>query len=58
MVIPLKAFGAPNPQPGTRWRLNFFRMEQGPPKRSVVWQPTHQRNFHVPAFFGWLEFKK
>lgn len=57
MAIPLKAFGVPTPTPGTRWRLNFFRFEQGPPKRSVVWQPTHDRSFHVPARFGWLEFK-
>jgi hypothetical protein len=58
MAIPLKAFGVPTPTPGARWRLNFFRWEQGPPKRSVVWQATHQRNFHVPDRFGWIEFKK
>lgn len=58
MAIPLKAFGPAAPTPGTRWRLNFFRSEKGPPKRSVVWQPTHQTTFHVPQAFGWIEFKK
>lgn len=60
MVIPLNAFGVQPPTPGTRWRLNFFRIEHGPPRRSIAWQPTHttQPNFHVPQAFGWLEFKK
>jgi hypothetical protein len=58
MAIPLKAFGVPTPTPGARWRLNFFRSEFGPPRRSVVWQPTHERNFHVPDRFGWMEFRK
>ncbi len=60
MAIPLKAFGGPLPTVGTRWRLNFFRIEQGPPKRNIAWQPTHtpQPNYHVPQAFGWLEFKK
>ena len=58
MAIPLRAFGPQPPTPGARWRLNFFRLEQGPPKRSIVWQPTHQPSFHVPQAFGWLAFKK
>jgi len=60
MAIPLKAFGAQPPTVGTRWRLNFFRIEHGPPRRHIAWQPTHtpQPSFHVPQAFGWLEFKK
>ncbi len=57
MAIPLKAFGVEKPAPGTRWRGNFYRWEQGPPKRPIAWQPTHQRDFHVPTTFGWLVFK-
>ncbi len=59
MAIPLKAFGVAPPGPGSRWRLNFFRFEQGPPKRAIAWQPTHTPtpNFHVPQSFGWIEFK-
>ncbi len=60
IAIPLKAFGVAPPTPGTRWRLNFFRWEHGPPPRAMSWQPTYtpQPNFHVPQAFGWLAFKK
>lgn len=60
MAIPLKAFAVQPPTPGTRWRLNFFRWEHGPPRRAIAWQPTHtpEPNFHLPQVFGWLEFKK
>ena len=60
MAIPLKSFGVQMPAPGTRWRLNFFRWEHGPPKRNIVWKPTFTStvDFHVPHAFGWLEFAK
>jgi hypothetical protein len=58
MAIPLAAFDAPTPASGTRWRLNFFRYEQGPPKRPITWQPPHNPNFHTPQAFGWLVFRK
>lgn len=60
MAIPLKAFGVPPPTAGTRWRLNFFRIEHGPPRRAIAWQPTYtsQPNFHVPQTFGWLLFRR
>ena len=60
LAIPLKAFGVSPPADGTRWRLNFFRIEHGPPRRSIAWQPTYtsQPNFHVPQVFGWLHFRR
>ena len=60
LAIPLKAFGVAPPAAGTRWRLNFFRWEHGPPRRAMSWQPTHtsEPNFHVPQAFGWLLFRK
>jgi hypothetical protein len=56
MAIPLKSFGVQMPTAGTRWRANFYRIEHGPPRRGLAWQPTHQRTYHVPQAFGWLEF--
>lgn len=60
MAIPLKAFGVAQPAPGARWRLNFYRIEHGPPQRYIAWQPTHTEkpNFHVPQSFGWIQFMK
>ena len=60
LTIPLKAFEVPPPTDGTRWRLNFFRIEHGPPRRSIAWKPTYtsKPNFHVPQVFGWLLFRQ
>lgn len=58
MAIPLKAFEVETPAPGVQWRLNFFRTEQGPPKRNLAWQPPHSPNFHTPQAFGALVFRK
>jgi len=58
MAIPLGAFGVERPAADVRWRVNFFRMEQGPPQRLIAWQPPHQPNFHTPQAFGWLVFKE
>jgi alpha-galactosidase len=48
------------PQRGERWRVNLFRCIGADPNRGyLAWQPTltKEANFHVPAVFGWLEFK-
>lgn len=48
------------PQTGERWRANLFRCAGADPNRGyLAWQPTltKEANFHVPAVFGWLEFK-
>jgi alpha-galactosidase len=57
--IPWAAFGHA-PQAGERWRVNLFRcIGTGPSRGYLAWQPTRtpQPNFHVPAVFGWMEFK-
>jgi alpha-galactosidase len=48
------------PQRSERWRVNLFRCIGADPNRGyLAWQPTltKEANFHVPAVFGWLEFK-
>ncbi|MGH8631686.1 MAG: carbohydrate-binding family 9-like protein [Burkholderiales bacterium] len=59
MAIPLKAFER-MPADGERWRLNFYRIEHGPPLRHIAWQPTHtpKPDYHVPQAFGWIWFRK
>ena len=46
------------PAAGQRFRVNFYRMQGPPPGRKMIaWQPTHQKNYHVPEAFGLLELK-
>ena len=52
MRIPLAAF---TPAAGKELRAGFFRLQgTGPGKRYIAWQPTGERNFHVPQAFGVL----
>ena len=53
--IPLKALGAPQPEKGTRWRLNLYRGDHAN-NAFLAWNPTLDGSFHVPERFGWLEF--
>lgn len=54
--LPYAAFVRP-PAPGTSWRVNAFRVDHSPRGEELqAWQPTGQRNFHVPERFGWLDF--
>jgi alpha-galactosidase len=49
----------PKPYSGAQWRANFFRcVGSGPGRGYLAWQPTlaPEPNFHVPAFFGLLQF--
>lgn len=48
----------PKPEKGERWRVNLFRCIGVGNERYLAWQPTFtaEPNFHVPEFFGWLEF--
>lgn len=62
--IPLRSISTTTVQPGTRWRMNLYRIDgQGPdPRRHFLcWQPTcvvyHDPN-HVPEHFGTLLFTK
>ena len=62
MRIPWRALtaGGRPPRAGERWRANLFRCVGADPARGyLAWQPTRtpEPAFHVPAAFGWLEFK-
>jgi hypothetical protein len=61
MSIPWRAFGRDSaPRAGERWRANLYRAVGRDPARGyLAWRPTYapEPSFHVPAEFGWLEFK-
>jgi len=45
--------------PGETWRVNFFRIEGREPERFYsAWRPTYtpRPNFHIPSYFGRLDF--
>lgn len=44
------------PQPGDKWRLNLYRVEQLPAPHELAWSPTLQNDFHVPKRFGEIVF--
>jgi alpha-galactosidase len=51
----------PRPQAGDCWRVNLFRCVGKDPNRGyLAWRPTYtsEPNFHSPAAFGELRFKK
>ncbi len=58
MRIPFASIASQLPAAGQRFRVNFYRMQGPPPDRKMIaWQPTHQKNYHVPEAFGTLELK-
>jgi hypothetical protein len=60
LAIPMKAL-TENFDPGAEWRVNFYRVE-GPrePRFYSAWRATGspQPNFHVPAAFGKMRFRR
>jgi hypothetical protein len=44
------------PQPGDRWRMNMYRVEQRPKPAELAWSPTLLPDFHIPRRFGELVF--
>jgi hypothetical protein len=64
MRIPLESVTDASVAPGTRWRMNLYRIEgQGadPVRHFLCWQPTCVLNRdpnHVPENFGTLIFEK
>ena len=58
-AIPFVSIGAPAPQPGSRWRANFFRIDQANGGEYSAWSPTlaDPPDFHLPARFGVLHFE-
>lgn len=57
-AIPFAALGVSPPAPGTRWRANFYRIDQRDGGQYSAWSPTlaDPPDFHVPARFGVLVF--
>jgi hypothetical protein len=47
------------PEPGTRWRANFYKCgDKTSHPHWLTWAPVNYPapRFHLPEFFGWLEF--
>ena len=57
MRIPLKALSAEAVREGTRWRVNFYRIDRAN-RAFLAFNPTLSGSFHTPARFGWLEFTR
>lgn len=60
LALPLKSL-TQYFDPQQTWRVNFYRVEgEKEPRFYSAWSPTHspQPNFHVPAAFGSLVFRK
>jgi hypothetical protein len=61
--IPLRAVSAQPVKPGTKWRMNLYRIEglgADPQRHFLCWQPTCVTNRdpnHVPENFGTLLFE-
>lgn len=53
--IPLTSLSDVKPQPGTRWRANFYRYDRKH-GTGLAFSPVLKPSFHTPERFGWLEF--
>lgn len=61
LAIPLAGLPGvkgPVPQKGERWRMNLYRLMQGPrqPNEGQAWSPPRIGDFHAIDKFGTLEF--
>lgn len=62
MKIPVRSMGAQPLQPGTEWRLNFYRLDglgDDAQRRFLSWSPLppgENRSFHQPRSFGIIKF--
>lgn len=59
LSIPFESVANQTPEPGTRWRANFTRIDRpaGLPRELSAWSPTGRAQFHIPERFGVLEFE-
>jgi hypothetical protein len=55
MRIPLHALSPEPAKPGTKWRINFYRIDRAN-RAFLASNPTLTGSFHTPARFGTLEF--
>ncbi|HAB17563.1 MAG TPA: hypothetical protein DCE44_14060, partial [Verrucomicrobiales bacterium] len=53
--IPLTALAETAPKPGTKWRINLYRIDRAQ-SAFLALNPTLNGSFHTPERFGWLEF--
>lgn len=58
LAIAFSELGVRAPEPGDRWRINFFRIDRTPTPEFSSWSPTLNSPpaFHVPERFGFLHF--
>jgi Carbohydrate family 9 binding domain-like len=62
--IPLSSIGGGEVKPGTKWRMNLYRIDglgEDPQRHLLCWQPTCVQNRdpnHVPEHFGTLTFQQ
>jgi hypothetical protein len=55
MRIPLRALSDEPVKPGTKWRINFYRIDRAN-RAFLASNPTLTGSFHAPARFGYIEF--
>ena len=53
--IPLEALSDRKPEPGTRWRANFYRIDRAH-RAFLASNPVLNGSFHTHDRFGWMEF--
>lgn len=58
MALPFASLSGGTPKKGTRWRVNFTRIDrpEGLPRELSAWSHTGMDQFHIPERFGWLTF--
>lgn len=57
MKIPFAAIDPRGPERGRTLRTGLYRIAGPDPRTFYAWQPTGQRNFHVPEAFGTLRLQ-
>ncbi len=57
MKIPFAAIDPRAPERGRTLRAGLYRIAGPDPRTFYAWQPTGQRNFHVPEAFGTLRLQ-
>lgn len=57
MKIPFAAIDPRGPEKGRTLRAGLYRIAGPEPRTFYAWQPTGQRNYHVPEAFGTLRLQ-
>ena len=61
LAVPFSSVTNTPPSPGTRWRVNFCRIDRPSrdgriPRELTAWSPPMRANFHTQERFGIVEF--